>query len=140
MSIMLIRLLFDFGLFILIWIVQLIIYPGFLHYTSKDLIVWHRSYTARFSFIVMPLMLGQLCLVFYQLFLKIDLYSVLSLIILILLWLSTFLQFVPIHRKISQGIANEELLNILVKKNWVRTFLWTLLCLISCIQIFKKFN
>lgn len=134
MSVSTIRLLFDFGLLVLIWIVQRIIYPGFLHFSEENLIKYHREYTSRFTFIVMPLMLGQVSFALYQLILEITPYSLISIIILLLLWLSTFLQFVPIHATISKGIVNKKLLNQLVNKNWIRTFLWTLLFLLSCIQ------
>ena len=131
MSIMILRLLIDFGLLVLIWIVQSIVYPSFLYYNSKDLFNWHSVYTSRFTFIVMPLMLGQLGISIYQLMMEIDLYTVLSLIIILLIWLSTFLQFVPIHTEISKGKANQKMLDSLVKKNWIRTFLWTALFLYS---------
>ena len=131
MSVTILRLLIDFGLLVLIWIVQRIVYPGFLYYNTKDLINWHRTYTSRFTFIVMPLMLGQLGISIYQLITEIDLYTVMSLIIIILIWLSTFLQFVPIHTEISKGKVNQNMLDSLVKKNWIRTFLWTALFLYS---------
>ena len=131
MSITILRLLFDFGLLVLIWIVQRIVYPGFLHYNSKDLVNWHKVYTSRLTFIVMPLMLGQLGISIYQLIMEIDLYTVLSLIIIIVIWVSTFLQFVPIHAQISKGKASQKMLDSLVKKNWIRTFLWTVLFLYS---------
>lgn len=131
MSIDILRLLIDFGLVVLIWIVQRIVYPSFLHYHPKDLINWHSAYTSRFTFIVMPLMLGQLGISIYQLIMKVDPYTVLSLIIIVLIWLSTFLQFVPIHTEISKGKVNQNMLDSLVKKNWIRTFLWTALFLYS---------
>ena len=131
MSITILRLLFDFGLLVLIWIVQRIIYPGFLHYNSKNLINWHKVYTSRLTFIVMPLMLGQLGVSIYQLIVEINLYTVLSIIIIIGIWVSTFTQFVPIHAQISKGKASQKMLDSLVKKNWIRTFLWTILFLYS---------
>ena len=82
MSITILRLLFDFGLLVLIWIVQRIVYPSFLHYNSKDLVNWHKVYTSRLTFIVMPLMLGQLGISIYQLIMEINLYTVLSIIII----------------------------------------------------------
>jgi DMSO reductase anchor subunit len=138
MSVTILRLLIDFGLLVLIWIVQRIVYPGFLYYNTKDLINWHRTYTSRFTFIVMPLMLGQLGISIYQLITEIDLYTVMSLIIIILIWLSTFLQFVPIHAKISKGKVSQKMLNSLVKKNWIRTFLWTALFLYSMLVTYIK--
>ena len=131
MSITILRLLFDFGLLVLIWIIQRIVYPSFLHYNSKDLVNWHKVYTSRLTFIVMPLMLGQLGISIYQLIIEIDLYTVLSLIIIIVIWVATFLQFVPIHAQISKGTVNQKMLDSLIKKNWIRTFLWTGLFLYS---------
>ena len=131
MSITILRLLFDFGLLVLIWIIQRIVYPSFLHYNSKDLVNWHKVYTSRLTFIVMPLMLGQLGISIYQLIMEIDLYTVLSLIIIIVIWVATFLQFVPIHAQISKGKTSQKMLDSLVKKNWIRTFLWTVLFMYS---------
>ena len=131
MSITILRLLFDFGLLVLIWIVQRIVYPSFLHYNSINLINWHKEYTSRLSFIVMPLMLGQLSISIYQLIMEINPYTVLSIIIIIVIWVATFLQFVPIHAQISKGKASQKMLDSLVKKNWIRTFLWTVLFLYS---------
>ena len=42
-----VRLLLDFGLMVLIWIVQLVIYPGLCYYKSEDLGNWHKIYTGR---------------------------------------------------------------------------------------------
>jgi len=134
MSITILRLLFDFGLLVLIWIVQRIVYPGFLHYNPKNLINWHKVYTSRLTFIVMPLMLGQLGFSIVQLIMEINLYTVLSIIIIIVIWVSTFMQFVPIHAQIAKGKASQNMLDSLVKKNWIRTFLWTALFLYSMLN------
>ncbi len=129
------KLLLDFGLVVLIWIVQRIVYPSFLYYNNKDLIVWHKKYTSRFSFIVIPLMLGQLGISLYQINTVINSYTIVNLILIILVWLSTFLQFVPIHMRISNGIINDNTLNILVKNNWIRTVLWTLIFLFNILHL-----
>ena len=44
-------LLVDAGLVVLIWMVQLIIYPSFLHY-DNNLVEWHHKYTSRIALIV----------------------------------------------------------------------------------------
>lgn len=140
MSIDVVRILFDFGLLVLIWIVQRIIYPSFLHYGTNNLIVWHRKYTLRIGFIVIPLMLGQLGVSIVQVLFVSSIYSVVSLIIIVMVWLSTFLQFVPIHTNISKGIVSEKLVLSLVAKNWLRTFLWTVLFILSLIHLFNTIN
>ncbi len=131
MSIAIIRLLLDFGLVVLIWIIQRIIYPSFLDYNTENLVVWHRKYISRLNPIVIPLMFGQLGISIYQVTISVNLYTVLSLGIIVLIWTSTFLQFVPIHSNISKGRVSEKMLKELINKNWIRTALWTLLFLSS---------
>ncbi len=138
MTVAIIRLLLDFGLVVLIWMIQRIVYPSFLHYSAENLIIWHKEYTSRFSVIVIPLMFGQLGISIYQAILLTNLYTVVSLVIVILLWVSTFLQFVPIHSGISKGLISKKKLNSLVSKNWLRTFLWSLLFVMNCIVIFQR--
>jgi len=138
MTVAIIRLLLDFGLVVLIWMIQRIVYPSFLHYTAENLIIWHKEYTSRFSVIVIPLMIGQLGISIYQAIIVTNLYTVVSLVIVIIIWLSTFLQFVPIHATISKGQVNEKTLNSLVAKNWLRTFLWSLLFVMNFIVIVQK--
>ena len=131
MSIAIIRLLLDFGLMVLIWMIQRIVYPSFLDYNTENLVVWHRKYISRLNPIVMPLMFGQLGISIYQVTISVNLYTVLSLGIIVLIWTSTFLQFVPIHSNISKGRVSEKMLKELINKNWIRTALWTLLFLSS---------
>jgi len=131
MSLEIIRLLLDFGLVVLIWMIQRIVYPSFLDYNTENLVVWHRKYISRLNPIVIPLMFGQLGITIYQIAKSFNLYTVFSLVIIVLIWVSTFLQFVPIHSNISKGRVNEMMLKELVRKNWTRTVLWTLLFLSS---------
>ena len=58
-----ITLLVDIGLVVLIWMVQLIVYPSFTFYSKENLVNWHQKYTARIAVIVIPLMFLQLILV-----------------------------------------------------------------------------
>lgn len=136
MTVIIIQLLIDFGLAILIWMIQRVVYLSFLHYSNENLIVWHRKYTSSFSPIVIPLMFGQLGISIYQVALSTNSYTVLNLLIIIILWLSTFLQFLPIHSNISKGKTSKKMLKSLVAKNWSRTILWSLLFLMNYILLF----
>ena len=136
MSIDIIRLLIGFGLFVLIWMVQLIVYPSFMYYETHNLIKWHKQYVFNFKFIVIHLMLVQLGISLYQAIIFSNLYTITSLILILLVWITTFFQFVPIHSNISKGIVNKKMLNTLVNKNWIRTFLWSLEFIISCAYYF----
>ena len=131
MTIDLSRLIFDFGLVVLIWIVQLVVYPSFKYYTKDNLVKWHQRYTNRISFVVMPLMLGQLFIGGYQLVVEKSWYTLSSACIILALWLITFLFFIPLHNQISNQTHSEKTLAQLVTYNWVRTVLWTALFLIS---------
>ncbi len=129
-----IRLLFDFGLLVLIWIVQLVIYPSFSEYKREDLMRWHKKYINRIAIVVMPLMIGQLSLVIVQVFRDLTSLNIISLVLVMMMWGSTFLQFVPIHNDISFGIVDRNLLHKLTNKNWLRTILWTVIFIISFFQ------
>jgi len=131
MSLEILRLLVDFGLFVLIWIIQLIIYPSFLHYFTENLIPWHRKYTTLIGYIVGPLMILQLVIAVYQTFTALIPYHLISLGIISIVWIYTFLQFVPLHNKISKAEFTDKTLTSLVNKNWLRTILWTLLFMLS---------
>ena len=125
------QLLFDFGLVVLIWLVQLIIYPSFCKMQAEDLKNWHRSYTQRISIVVMPLMLGQLFILIYQVWNEVSALNLATLAMVLGAWLITFLFFVPAHNKITSGNFNQRSLKKLVEVNWWRTVLWSLVFLIN---------
>ncbi len=126
-----ISLLVDGGLVVLIWVVQLVIYPSFMYYHSKKLIEWHKIYTNRIAIIVIPLMLLQLIIAITTIFLNFNLQTLTVLIIVFFLWMYTFLGFAPLHFKISKGKHNLKLIQILIQRNWLRTFLWTVLLVLN---------
>ncbi len=136
MSVSFFTLLFDFGMFVLIWIVQLIIYPSFLHFCSQNLLQWHNIYTKRFTIIVLPLMLGQLGCHSYSCLKEITFLNGINIFIVFVLWGLTFLIFIPLHSKIINGNTTKTTLESLVNKNWMRTILWSLLLCLSFTHFF----
>ena len=132
-----IRLLVDFGFVILIWAVQLVIYPSFSQYSNANLFKWHKTYTQRVTFIVLPLMIGQLVIVLFQLFQNVDWYTICSSIIIGLLWLLTFTVFVPLHQSIDKEQPVNNVCLKLVSYNWIRTLLWNMLFLLSLLHHIK---
>jgi hypothetical protein len=128
-----ISLLVDAGLMVLIWLVQLVIYPSFTYYQPKDLLKWHQQYTTRLAFVVIPLMLSQLVFVIVAVFYQLDLVNSCSLLIVLFLWIFTFTSFAPLHHKISEGNTNQSLLQLLIRRNWIRTFLWSFLFIIHLV-------
>ncbi|MBO6607527.1 hypothetical protein [Psychroserpens sp.] len=134
MTIELTRLLIDFGLVILIWMVQLNIYPSFLYYAREDLVQWHQKYTVGIAVIVIPLMFGQLGIYGYQLIQSQDPFPILGFAIVLIQWILTFAIFVPLHNAIGQNLHSDRTLQNLVKRNWWRTFLWSGLFVWSLVE------
>ncbi|MFT7442552.1 MAG: hypothetical protein ACI9Q3_000926 [Maribacter sp.] len=122
-----ISLLVDTGLVVLIWMVQLIIYPSFTYYKPENLIKWHQKYTNRLAVVVVPLMLTQLVLAIVAVFLAFNFTTIFTAVIVLFLWIFTFLSFAPLHFKISAGNTNQNLLKLLIQRNWLRTFFWSFL-------------
>ena len=125
MSLTLIRLLFDIGLLVLIWLVQLIIYPSFLFYERNNLKRWHVNYTKKITYVVLPLMVGQFITAVILLFNDLSIFTLGSFLIIVSLWIITILIFVPLHNKISTDPVNRPIINKLVRLNWIRTILWS---------------
>ena len=130
------RLVLDVGLLVLIWMIQLIVYPSFLFYTAKELIAWHKMYTKAIALIVIPLMLGQLGIAIYQVFLLQNTYTLTSIVLVVFLWGITLLKFAPMHQQISEGNTHVQLLKKLVQINWIRALIWTILCAMSATSVF----
>ena len=131
MELSLARLLIDFGLVILIWMVQCIVYPSFRHYSRENLMQWHKRYTRSIGYIVGPLMFMQLALVIYQTIAMFSPFNLIVLMLVVLLWGITYVQFVPRHQAISQGTFDDETLTALVRKNWSRTIIWSVVFLLG---------
>lgn len=134
---LLLELLVDAGLFVLTWMVQLIIYPGFLAYSHSELTTWHKRYTPRITLIVAPLMLSQLGLSLFQMVTNTTGFSIAVFLLVLLSWATTFILFVPVHGRISSGQVKRKDLLHLVNRNWLRTVIWTLILALDLISYIK---
>lgn len=130
----------DFGLLILIWLVQLIIYPSFTYMAKANLIAWHPKYTAMISVVVMPLMLFQLVSTLYLTYTNFNYILILQCILIALLWASTFFQAVPLHNQIDSNIEIKKAAEHLVNVNWKRTIMWTLIVILNFIGRFTTYS
>jgi hypothetical protein len=118
----------DFGLVVLIWLVQLIIYPGFAYLSDAQMAVWHPRYTNLIGLIVGPLMLAQVVCVGYELWQRPASWAGwLSAGLVALMWASTAAQAIPLHNQIGAGLDIQTNVARLVSVNWVRTIGWTLI-------------
>ena len=120
------RQLIDFGLVVLLWLVQWIIYPSFLRVAPERLVKWHAQYTQRMGYIVMPLMFGQLGLSVLAVWQVGGGLGWLDLLLVLSCWGLTFGFSVPLHQQIAAGESHPKVLQRLVLTNWPRTLVWTL--------------
>ena len=119
------RTMIDFGLLVLIWLVQLIIYPSFRHIAPDAFTGWHGSYSMLISIFVIPLMFAQVAIIGYQLYTQASWAVWISAMLVVLIWLSTFLQAVPVHNLLGQQLEISTNVERLISVNWIRTVLWS---------------
>ena len=134
-KVLLIKILVDFGLVILIWLVQLVIYPSFIYYDKSNLTRWHKIYMTRISFVVMPLMTMQLGLSAYLFYNDITFFNSINMGIISLIWLHTFIKAVPLHSQISLDQNATVAASKLFRMNRVRTLLWTVLFVYNIVVV-----
>ncbi len=108
----------------LIWVIQILHYPTFRFIDPDKELEFHKFHTFSISPIVAPLMVIELIFVSLGLYLNFSSLTVTLLVLVIVLWLSTFLIQVPIHQKLSNDYKGE-LVDRLIKTNWIRTICWT---------------
>lgn len=113
------------GLVVLIWMVQLIVYPSFLFYNKENLVQWHNIYTKRIAVIVVPLMLIQLVLSILNTVVSFSIINLTIALLVLFLWVFTFTSFAPVHFKISENRFQQTQLQQLVNRNWIRTIIWS---------------
>lgn len=138
MDIELSKVLLNTSLFILIWIVQLVIYPSFLYYSEFNINRWHSIYTNRISIIVLPLMLGQLLIYGYNFIIGWSVSEIWIAGLIIFNWIITFALAVPLHNKIQASNNSMHHRQKLVTLNWLRTIAWTFIFLISLTSYYAK--
>ena len=102
----------------------------------KTYLARHKMYIKAIALIVIPLMLGQLGIAIYQVFLVQNTYTLTSIVLVVFLWGITLLKFAPMHQQISEGNTHVQLLKKLVQINWIRALIWTILCAMSATSVF----
>ncbi len=121
------QLIVDSGLLILIWLVQLIIYPSFRYIEEKAFVGWHGRYTALMGLIVTPLMFLQVGVeAAYLLEQNLRWQRIL---LILAIWSATFSLSVPCHSRLHGKGKDLTIIKRLVQSNWIRTLCWSLLFL-----------
>ena len=123
--------LVNFGMAVAIWMVQLVVYPGFAFYPPERLVSWHARYTRRISLVVVPLMTVQLGLLAVAAYAGAGPAVHAMLVMVLLCWGVTFKYSVGLHRRIANGDDAATAVRLLVRTNWPRTVLWSAVFLVG---------
>ncbi|MFC1834610.1 hypothetical protein ACFL2Q_07745 [Thermodesulfobacteriota bacterium] len=132
-----VRNLFDFGIVIVVWLAQAIMYPGLAHIERNAFVSWHRQYSSRIAFFVIPLLCGQAIILGIMIYFGGGVLTILSAAIIFLCWASTFGLSVPCHAKLQRTGKDLSVIRRLVLTNLVRTILWTIVFMIGLYQTFS---
>ncbi len=117
-----------FGMFGVIWLVQLCTYPLQVHVPAEDFVDYQAGHMRRITYVVGPLMLVEAGTAAWMLFIPMsDCGTTLSWIgmgLVFLVWISTIVLQVPCHWKLERA-KDDAAIRKLVTTNWVRTLGWT---------------
>jgi hypothetical protein len=126
----------------LIWTIQLVHYPSMKFIPEEKFTAYHNFHSQRISILAIPIMLIELFTsleLFYQNGSSYNHIFTINLILVILIWISTFLIQVPMHNTLSSA-KNARVLNHLILSNWIRTILWTARSLLMVLYLSVNLN
>ena len=113
----------------LIWLVQRVHYPLLAAVGDKEFVSYEREHVRRIAPVVAPMMLMESvaagCLVVLAPPGILAFLSVAGLLVLGLVWGSTWMLQVPAHRILEHG-RNPDVIAQLVRTNWIRTVGWSM--------------
>lgn len=132
-----IRVAVDFGMLILILLVQLIIYPSFEFSAKESFVQWHERYTGLITFVVLPLMLAQLGLAVAEVIRQRSMATGVCLALIAFCWIVTFTLSVPGHNDLQANGNTPQAVRFLVMTNWLRTIAWTAVSVISIWHFYR---
>ena len=112
-----------------IWFVQIVHYPLFIFADKEKFPEFSKTHSNNAGYIVIFPMLTELAtsvmLLFFYTSSALYKFYITAFILLLIIWLSTFLIQVPMHRGLASGY-NKNRIKLLVKYNWIRTVGWSL--------------
>ena len=109
----------------IIWVIQLLHYPAFHFIKESDYVEFQHFHMQRISFIVVPVMVLELFSAFMLVYYIQSNLLILCLIILLFIWLITFIFFTKLHQSLLDGY-DKTIVDKLVRINWSRTILWSI--------------
>lgn len=134
------RLLVDFGLMILVQLVQWIIYPSLERMKPNTLADWHGPYAGRITIWVLPLMFGQYIILALQLMEEFKWLHLFSAVLVLYSSYLTFFKAVPLHHQIAQDDIKVDTFRKLLSCNLKRTIAWSLVFLLGLIEFMGVYS
>ena len=121
----------DFGLFLVLWLVQLIIYPNFYYIAETTFISWHFTYVKRIMLFVLPLMAGQLTMHAALFYAAPSFMEALVLLLILIAWTVSLFWSAPCHKQLHEQGRSEKIIRSLLLSNLFRTICWTAVFLLT---------
>jgi hypothetical protein len=116
-----------------IWVIQLIHYPVFNYIDKNCFKLFMKFHVRGILIFVLPFMLIEMISGTYLFIIGHNsILFLFSLVILYLIWISTVLIFSNYHKKLQHDKDND-IINKLVKYNWLRTIGWTVRLILICL-------
>ncbi len=125
----------------IMWFSQVVHYPLYKK-IKEGFVEYERSHIRRAALLLGPIMVVEAITAFLLVGIAPGgIFTTLAgtnLVLLILIWLSTFLFQITLHQKLSVRFSPKVLQN-LITSNWVRTLLWTLKGVVTVFMIYHLF-
>lgn len=118
----------------IIWIIQLINYPGFRDIEKRQWPGYHKRHSKHITFLVLPPMLTELGTSGWLLWNEVAPLHAAFLALSLFTWVTTAVVFMPLHQRIAIRPTERDL-GRLTGLNWMRTFAWTASSVLSVISI-----
>ena len=116
-------------MFSAIWFVQLAYYPLLKFVGRKEFARYETEYVKRIMPFAILMLLLELITGILLLWIRpvnVSFINVLiGVLLLAIIWMSTFLIQLPLHKKLRRGF-NKNTHDLILKTNWIRTIAWTL--------------
>ena len=110
----------------IIWLVQLVQYPGFARVGAAQFEEFHRHHCRSIGMVVGPLMVIELLTALLLAAVGEPSWFWRGMLLLLLVvWLSTGLWQGPLHGRLAREGPRQDLVRSLVRGNWLRTVAWT---------------
>lgn len=121
-----------------IWFVQIVHYPLFARVGEGGYAAYQREHMSRTSVVVGPLMLAEMACAaaIVGLGLAPLWLGTASAVLLGVVWMSTWLLQVPLHRSLEGGFDRRASAS-LVSTNWIRTIAWTARGVLSLLMLLR---